>query len=569
MNSFFKIISILDKKEKKTFFMVILLSFFNSILDLLSIGFIYPLTASILKINNNTIIEKFNALIVNNLNINIIIFYLTLIILLFILRNIFNILFFILLNNFLKKNFNKNTELSLKHHLNIDFQEFITQTYAKFYNNIVTENNNLKYYISTTINLFSEILLIILLICLVFIFNTKIASHMLIIFAVFIIIYTLIFTKKTKSWGIARNKVSQTLTKNLLETYNSIRDIKVLDKENFFINKIKILVNNYSALQCKYETLLSINRNIIEFFILTLITAVLFFIEISDRIYNLIPLISLYMLSFLRIYPSINRIINNITNIKFYQTGLDSFYNNKFVLDAPKNYKLSKINFSDQIELKNIFFKYNNSEDYIIEDANIKIKKNEIIGVIGKNGSGKSTFCNLLLGLLKPQKGSITIDNKIDINKNYADYKKMLGFVPQKIFLINDTIKSNIMFGSENYEIKNFNLDKIKNFSKLLFFALDSNNNLIDYNIGEDGSTLSGGQKQRIAIARALYNETEILIMDEPNNNLDSETENKIIEDLVSSPIKRTIIIISHNRNSLKFCNNIIEIKDRKLKYIN
>jgi ABC-type bacteriocin/lantibiotic exporter with double-glycine peptidase domain len=248
---------------------------------------------------------------------------------------------------------------------------------------------------------------------------------------------------------------------------------------------------------------------------------------------------------------------------------LDSFYNNKFVLDAPKNYKLSKINFSDQIELKNIFFKYNNSEDYIIEDANIKIKKNEIIGVIGKNGSGKSTFCNLLLGLLKPQKGSITIDNKIDINKNYADYKKMLGFVPQKIFLINDTIKSNIMFGSENYEIKNFNLDKIKNFSKLLFFALDSNNNLIDYNIGEDGSTLSGGQKQRIAIARALYNETEILIMDEPSNNLDAETENKIIEDLVSSPIKRTIIIISHNRNSLKFCNNIIEIKDRKLKYIN
>ena len=173
-----------------------------------------------------------------------------------------------------------------------------------------------------------------------------------------------------------------------------------------------------------------------------------------------------------------------------------------------------------------------------------------------------------MLGLLKPQKGSITIDNKIDININYADYKKMLSFVPQKIFLINDTIKNNIMFGSEDYEIKNFNYDKLKNFSKLLFFALDSNKNLIDFTIGEDGSTLSGGQKQRIAIARALYNESEILIMDEPNNNLDAETENKIIEDLISSPIKRTIIIISHNKNSLKFCNNIIEIKDRKLKYI-
>ena len=170
----------------------------------------------ILKINNNAIIEKLNTLIINNLNINIIIFYLSLIISLFILRNIFNIFFYILLNNFLEKSFNRNAELSLKHYLNLDFQEFITRTYAKFYNNIVNENNNLKNYISTTINLFSEILLIISLICLVFIVNTKIASHMLIIFSVFIIIYTLIFTKKTKSWGIARNKVSQNLTKILL-----------------------------------------------------------------------------------------------------------------------------------------------------------------------------------------------------------------------------------------------------------------------------------------------------------------------------------------------------------------
>ena len=163
---------------------------------------------------------------------------------------------------------------------------------------------------------------------------------------------------------------------------------------------------------------------------------------------------------------------------------------------------------------------------------------------------------------------SIIIDNKIDINKNYVAYKKLLSFVPQKIFLINDTIKNNIMFGSEDYKIKDFNLDKVKNFSKLLFFALDSNKNLKDYNIGEDGSTLSGGQKQRVAIARALYTESEILIMDEPSNNLDAETENKIMEDLVSSPIKKTIIIISHNRNCLKFCNKIIEIKDRKIKYI-
>jgi ABC-type multidrug transport system fused ATPase/permease subunit len=568
MKNFLRIISILDKKEKKNFFLIILLSFLNSILDLLSIGFIYPLTAAILKINNNIIIEKINVLITDNLNINIVNFYLTLIISLFILRNIFNILFFTLLNNFLKKNFNRNIETSVKSHLSIGFQEFISQTYSKFYNNIINENINLKNYISTSINLFSEILLIISLIGLIFIINSKIASHVLITFSVFLIIYTFFFTKKTKSWGLERNKIIQNITKVLLETYNSIRDIKILDKENFFINKIKILSNSYSFLQYKYETLLSINRNMIEFFILLLVSIVLFFIEINDQLYNLIPLISLYVLCFFRIYPSINRITNNITTIKFYQTGIETFSENRIILDSPKNIQLSKFNFSDQLELKNISFKYNNSEDYVIEDANIKIKKNEIVGMIGKNGSGKSTVCNLLLGLLKPQKGSIIIDNKLDINKNYVNYRKMLSFVPQKIYLINDTIKKNIMFGSEDEEINNFNVDKIKNFSKLLSFALDSNGELLDYNIGEDGSLLSGGQKQRVAIARALYKESEILIMDEPNNNLDIETENKIIEDLVSSSIKRTIIIISHNKNSLKFCDNIIEIKNKKLTYV-
>ena len=237
-----------------------------------------------------------------------------------------------------------------------------------------------------------------------------------------------------------------------------------------------------------------------------------------------------------------------------------------------KNYQINKsekINFLYQIEFKNIFFRYDKSKDFLLKDINFKIKKNEIIGIIGKNGSGKSTLCNLLLGLLKPERGAIIIDDKININERYSDYKKILSFVPQKIYLLNDTIKNNILFGSEDEEIKKFNIDKVKTFSKLLSFALSNDNNLLDYDVGEDGSKLSGGQKQRVAIARALYNNSEILIMDEPNNNLDSEIEAKIIEDLISSSIKKTIIIITHNPRTLKFCNNIIEVNNGKVKFLN
>ena len=204
-----------------------------------------------------------------------------------------------------------------------------------------------------------------------------------------------------------------------------------------------------------------------------------------------------------------------------------------------------------------------------MENINIIINKGEIVGVIGDNGSGKSTLCNLLLGLLKPEKGSIIIDDKINIHDSYQGYKKNLSFVPQKIYLINDTIKNNIMFGSENDEIKNFNVNKVKILSQLLAFNLkDSSDDIFDYKIGEDGSKLSGGQKQRIAIARALYKDTEILIMDEPNNNLDSQIEIKIMEDLVNLSTNKTIIIITHNPETLKHCNKVIEINNNQVKIV-
>lgn len=573
MNNFFKIISILNKKEKKAFFLIILLSFLNSILDFLSIGAIYPLTSSILNVKSDTaLIEKINIFIKENLGLDLIVFYLIIIILIFILRNIFNILFYFFLNNFLRKKFNNTSEEIIKNYLNLNFQDFISDTFPKFQGNIINENNNLKNYIGTLINLCSELLILFSLTVLIFIVNIQVALIISVIFLIFILIYLFIFKSKIKLWGFKRNNISQLISKNLLETYNSIRDIKILDKENFFINRFNILNSNFSILQFKYETLVATNKNIIELFILIVVSLAFITIKFNYNIYNLLPLISLYIIAFFRLYPSINRIINSMAMMKFYHTGIDYFYNEKVKLDyskTPQINKSQKINFLYQIELKKVFFRYDKSKDFLLEDVNIKIKKNQIIGIIGENGSGKSTLCNLLLGLLKPENGSIIIDDKININENYNEYKKILSFVPQKIYLLNDTIKNNILFGSEDEEIKKFNINKIKTFSKLLSFALNNDNNLLDNNIGEDGSMLSGGQKQRVAIARALYKESEILIMDEPNNNLDAEIESKIIEDLVSSPIKRTIIIISHNKSSLKFCDNIIEVKDRKVNYIN
>ena len=203
MNNFFKVIFILNKSEKKKFFLIIFFSFINSILDFLSIGAIYPLTSSILNIKSESVlIEKANIFIRNNLGFDLVVFYLTIIILIFVLRNIFNVLFYISINNFLRKKYISTTEQTVQNYLNLNFQDFISDSFPIFQRNILNENNNLKNYIGTLINLCSELLILFSLTSLIFIVNTQVALIVTIIFLLFILTYLFLFKKKNKIMGI-------------------------------------------------------------------------------------------------------------------------------------------------------------------------------------------------------------------------------------------------------------------------------------------------------------------------------------------------------------------------------
>jgi ABC-type bacteriocin/lantibiotic exporter with double-glycine peptidase domain len=573
MRNFIKIYTILGKNEKLYFFYLVLISFVTSILDLISIGSIYPLVISTLNIEtSSTFFKKINIFIKEDLNINLTNFYITIIFLAFIFKNLFNIFFSVLLNYFLMKKFNNNAKYLIEDYLNLEFINFISKSFPEFHANIINVNNNFRFYILNLLTLISEFLVFFSIIFIMIVIDYKVTLSLFLLFVLFILIYGVLFKKKIKLWGHTKHSIYQDINKNLLIIYNSIKDIKIFEKEKFFTNNFFCLNSKYSFIEFKFETLMSINRNIIELVILVLASTIFIYSGLNNNIYNLIPLISMYIIAFFRIYPSVNKIINNLTTIKFYGNSLDYFYNQKTKLKLTKddNIQISKkINFLHKIELKNIYFRYDKSENFLLENVNIVIKKGEIIGIVGSNGSGKSTLCNLILGLIKPERGSIIIDDKINIHDNYQGYKKILSFVPQKVYLANDTIKNNIAFGSHDINQNHFDTTKIKNFSKLLFFNLKNyHNNILEYNIGEDGSKLSGGEKQRVAIARALYRDSEILIMDEPDNNLDIEIEKEIIDDLISLSANKTIIIITHNPKTLKYCSRIIEVKDKQVDFI-
>jgi ABC-type bacteriocin/lantibiotic exporter with double-glycine peptidase domain len=217
--------------------------------------------------------------------------------------------------------------------------------------------------------------------------------------------------------------------------------------------------------------------------------------------------------------------------------------------------------FENSINFKNVSFQYPKTDKLILDNISFKIQEGDFIGIIGQSGSGKTTLINLLSGLLTPTKGNIFIDRK---NIKHYSISDIIGYVPQDIFLLDDTIKKNIAFGTANDNINEKNVLEATRISNLQKF-LDTNSLGIEASVGNLGAKLSGGQKQRIGIARALYKNVPILILDESTSSLDTNIENSFIGEIKNIKKRLTIIFVSHRMTALKYCNKIYELKDRKI----
>ena len=263
--------------------------------------------------------------------------------------------------------------------------------------------------------------------------------------------------------------------------------------------------------------------------------------------------------------PSFNKIISSLQKIKFSSSVINllDFELNKIkIVDDNKN-KKEEIIFKKNLEIQNLKFKYNNNKEYILKNINIRINYGETLGILGASGAGKSTLINLITGLYQPSDGFINIDG-INIQKNVNSWQSNIGYVPQNIYLSNDSIKNNIAYGVNQNEINEVFINYALEVSNLKNFVQNLSRG-IETSVGELGDKISGGQKQRIGIARALYFQPELLILDEATNALDQETEKKVIEELRVLKGSITIIFVTHRLSTLTFCDKIAVIKNGNL----
>ncbi len=548
------------------FFCLILLS----LLEFVGIGAIPVFMSAILdpQIISSKLDNPYLLNFINETNKSELIIYISIIlIVVFLIKNLFFI-FIVVFQGLLTKRIKLNLSMMVyKKYLNLEYLKLIEKNSSIMIRSLTLDVGNTAVFVLNIINLCREILLF-LAICLLLFLASPIVS--LVVFVFFGIVSLLFFFnthKKIFQQGQLLQTLSSDKIKIINDTIGSVKEIKIF-KLNKFLEKIFFQnLQLFEKYAFRNYFIKMLPRVILEMGAVTgVIILIIFYIKLDQDISALLPFLSLVVVSIIRIVPGLNLIQNAIATLKTimpsYNHVLKELKDSNFEEKIETNNKKKTITFTKKISIKNIEFSYPSNKTSVLKNISIEINKGDKIGIVGKSGTGKTTLVSIILGLLKPSSGNIVIDdNDIDFSK--YEWSNTVGYVPQEIFLLEDTVKNNITFGLEKKNIHLDLLDKackdaqINNFIESLPLKYDTM-------IGERGYDMSAGQKQRLGIARVLYRNPDLLILDEVTSSLDDETEKNFINDVFEKSKNKTIIFISHRLSALKKCDKIYDLSELK-----
>ena len=566
-----KIFGILNLREKRIFIVLIFSQVISMILEVLSIGAIIPLISSLTDSNSNTFSNLFkNIQFINfdnlvNLEIKQVIF---LVIAIFLLKNLY-LSFSTWFKSYFLNNISKRLSFDLfNYYLKIPYEKLSQRNSSELLNNITEIVDTFKESLGNIVILISETIIFIGIFSFLLLIEPLAVSVIAIIsFTIGLVFYFINKSNLTK-WGNERNIGRENKIQNTIQGINSIKIIKILGNFENFIRKFDFYNNKENKYNHYSYTLVNLPRYIFEFSGILLISFLFLFLH-SKNFSNseIIMFLGIVVVASFRILPAIARLTNSISLLRFYKFSVDIIFkelsqNNNIKFHQKLETNTEKVNF-EKIELKNVFFKRIDDEKNSLKNINFTLSKGDYIGIKGSSGSGKTTFVDILCGLLKPSQGKIICNDKIDITNFSNTTPIKIGYIPQNIHLTNSNLKSNIAFGVHEEQIDENKIINILKICKLDKFY--SGSKILEKPIGDDGIKLSGGEKQRIGIARALYQDPDLFIFDEFTSSLDQDTEKKIIDNLNIIKKDKTFVIISHRDTALLNCSQVYLCENNKI----
>ncbi len=384
-----------------------------------------------------------------------------------------------------------------------------------------------------------------------------------------LVAYFYFLKDRIQSWGVVSRHHFALLWQQVNQGLGSIKESKLLGKEFFFINSYRHHMHQVGVQQTKSELVARSPRLFIETTVVVLVMASMAVCLLSGQApSSIFATISVFALVTLRLMPSLNRISSSWGNLKFFMPSFDAIYDDLINCEKMEGQQRERtsggpLSFREDIKLKDISFYYEKAKTAALDHVSLTIPKNSVVGFIGPSGAGKTTIVDIILGLLDPSSGTMLVDG-VNIHSHVRSWQTTIGYIPQIIYLCDDTIRNNIAFGLEPQEIDDEKIERALRLAQLDKF-IQTLPDGIQTKVGERGIRLSGGQRQRIGIARALYHDPQVLVMDEATAALDNETERLFMDALFHLSKERTIIIIAHRLSTVQQCDKIFFLKEGRL----
>ena len=575
---FKKMNKLLDARQKRIMVVIVFLMLIGGVLESLSISVVIPVVSVLLDpkaIETNQLL----ATIYNGLHLqNVTQFTVVMLVALigaFILKNLF-----LFLQNVVQLRFVYTNQFATSRRMMINFMKrpyeyYLNADTAVIQRNITSDVNNMYGLILSVLQLISEGVVFTCLVAVLLIVDAKMIMTIAVLLIAVLFLIKVVLKPIMVKAGQENQDYYSGLYKWIEQSVMGIKEIKIANKEQYFINEYAKCGFGYVNAVQKYNLFNSTPRLLIETVCIAGLVLYMMIVMLQGAtVTEMIPQLTTFGMAAMRLIPSANRINNYLTSISYFEPFFmgvsdhlqEEIHDKSMVYDVEAyDHKkiVEKLDVKDKIELKDITYKYPNSEQLIFDHADMEIPVGSAVGIVGSSGSGKTTVVDILLGLLDLQTGTIYADGVI-VKEHYEEWLKNIGYIPQTIFMIDSTIRKNVAFGIADEDIDDERVWAVLKEAQLDEFVKSLPEGL-DTGIGERGIRLSGGQRQRIGIARALFEDPEVLVLDEATSALDNDTEAAIMESINRLHGKKTLIIIAHRLQTIEKCDIVYRVENGKV----
>lgn len=549
-----KIFSLVEAEQKKKLPFVFITMVLGALLETVSVSMLVPLVSIV--INENSTENKSGS-------------YLFIVIaLLFIIKNIFLYFQIYIQSKFASEVRCYTQNKMYSDCMNKSYEYYLTANTGDILRNIYVDSMGIYNALIAFLSMLMEVIISVALIITLIFINPMIAGTCFIIILFITCIVYLMIKPKMQATGKAYSGYSGIINQWILQSTDNIKEIKVMRRETFFESNFKKMSEEYNGASCRNQVMTNVPKLVIEAGTITSIIGIMFIGYRNGGSYaDLIPQLSAFALAAVRLLPSVNRINTHMNSILFYEESVKhvvemlEYQSILTITESTKTVIGTLSDLKEGLYIRNVSYHYPDAERNVFESISLDIRAGETIGLIGESGAGKTTFVNLVLGLLTSTEGDILWDG-IKINDPQKKYNLNIGYIPQQISLLDDSIMANIVFGSEKIDEKRV-METVKEAQLDKFIS--SLPRGIQTEVGDKGVRLSGGQRQRIGIARALYSDPDFLVLDEATSALDNKTEKELMEAIQTFKGKKTMIIIAHRLSTLENCDRIYKMEDGRL----